>query len=285
MSLPYSRTISSSTTLSPFDFQILVNITDAPITILLAKVSTIASSFASSGININLFSVKFSDINNLSATHNIVFASQDGDTINGQTTLTINVNGSCGCFYLMDDNRWGYANLSSDFGGTGTVTSVGLSLPNILTVSNSPVTSSGTITAVLASQLQNLVFASPNGTAGSPTFRQLLVADISGLQNESIQTLVDGATVTWDVSLGSTALLNISGSRTLVVSNVVAGRYYAIKVKNVSGSSSLALPAASLVVNGGAGVISLTATVNAVDWLSFVFDGVNYNWSYGSNFT
>jgi hypothetical protein len=62
--------------------------------------------------------------------------------------------------------------------GTGTVTSVALTLPNIFTVSGSPVTTSGTLSASLASQSQNLVFASPNGSSGTPTFRSLVSADL-----------------------------------------------------------------------------------------------------------
>lgn len=65
--------------------------------------------------------------------------------------------------------------------GSGTVTSVGLSLPAIFSVTGSPITGAGTLTATLASQLQNLVFASPNGSSGSPTFRALVAADIPSL--------------------------------------------------------------------------------------------------------
>jgi len=63
--------------------------------------------------------------------------------------------------------------------GTGTVTSVGLTLPNIFTVSGSPVISSGSLTATLASQTANRIFASPNGTSGQPTFRSLVSGDIN----------------------------------------------------------------------------------------------------------
>jgi hypothetical protein len=67
-------------------------------------------------------------------------------------------------------------------GGAGTVTSVGLSLPAIFTVSNSPVESAGTLTAVLATQTAGLVFAGPaSGAAAAPTFRQLGYGELSGL--------------------------------------------------------------------------------------------------------
>jgi len=64
-------------------------------------------------------------------------------------------------------------------GSSGTVTSVGLSLPSIFTVSGSPVTSSGTLTAVLATQTANYVLAGPTtGSAAAPTFRALVSGDI-----------------------------------------------------------------------------------------------------------
>lgn len=65
--------------------------------------------------------------------------------------------------------------------GTGTVTSVGLSAPTEFTVGSSPVTTSGTISLAWVSQSQNIVFASPDGTSGTPTFRALVQGDIPAL--------------------------------------------------------------------------------------------------------
>lgn len=59
------------------------------------------------------------------------------------------------------------------------VTSVGLALPSIFTVSNSPVTTTGDLTATLATQAANLVFAGPASTPdAAPTFRSLVYADL-----------------------------------------------------------------------------------------------------------
>ena len=64
-------------------------------------------------------------------------------------------------------------------GGGGTVTSVGLGMPSIFTVSGSPVTTSGTLTANLNTQTANYVFAGPTtGAAATPTFRALVSADL-----------------------------------------------------------------------------------------------------------
>ena len=60
----------------------------------------------------------------------------------------------------------------------GTVTSVGLSLPAMFTVTGSPITGLGTLGATLASQTANYVFAAPAGSAGAPTFRALVTGDL-----------------------------------------------------------------------------------------------------------
>ena len=71
--------------------------------------------------------------------------------------------------------------------GAGTVTSVGLSLPNIFSTSGTPVTSTGTLTGTLATQSANLVFAGPTtGSAAAPTFRSLVAADIPSLDAAKI---------------------------------------------------------------------------------------------------
>jgi len=68
-------------------------------------------------------------------------------------------------------------------GGTGTVTSVGLSIaPTLFSVTGSPVVDHGTLTASLNNQNAHWVFAGPNGdAAGMPGFRQLVVADMPGM--------------------------------------------------------------------------------------------------------
>lgn len=61
----------------------------------------------------------------------------------------------------------------------GTVTSVAMTVPNILSVSGSPITSSGTLALSLANQTANSVFAGPStGSPAAPTFRALVAADI-----------------------------------------------------------------------------------------------------------
>lgn len=71
--------------------------------------------------------------------------------------------------------------------GSGTVTSVGLSLPSVFSVSGSPVVTSGTLAATLAVQSANRVFAGPStGADAAPTFRALVAADIPSLSYQPL---------------------------------------------------------------------------------------------------
>lgn len=86
-------------------------------------------------------------------------------------------------------------------GGGGSVTSVGLSLPSIFTVSNTPVTTSGTLTATLNTQAANSVFAGPSsGSVAAPTFRALVSADIPSLS--SIYLPLAGGTMSGNINMG-----------------------------------------------------------------------------------
>jgi len=96
---------------------------------------------------------------------------------------------SAGIWYILADDLTlaqldlRYAPIST----VGSVTSVGLSLPSIFTVSGSPVTTSGTLTGTLATQTANKIFAGPSsGSAATPTFRTLVSADIPSLTNAQV---------------------------------------------------------------------------------------------------
>jgi len=91
--------------------------------------------------------------------------------------------------------------------GSGSVTSVALSLPSIFSVSGSPVTTSGTLTGTLTTQTANTVFAGPStGSAATPTFRALVSADIPSL---NYVTSVSG-TSPISVTSGYTPTVSIS---------------------------------------------------------------------------
>jgi hypothetical protein len=101
-----------------------------------------------------------------------------GDPTTSWTSLwPANPPGATSLLTMAPDGTMGYQSI----GGGGSVTSVGLALPSIFTVSGSPVTVSGTLSATLASQSANAVFAAPDGSAGTPTFRALVANDIPSL--------------------------------------------------------------------------------------------------------
>lgn len=94
---------------------------------------------------------------------------------------------------------------------SGTVTSVGLSLPAQFSVTNSPVTTSGTLTATWASQTANLIFASPDGSSGVPTFRSIVAADIPTL-NQNTTGSAGSVANALTAGTGLTATATFNGS-------------------------------------------------------------------------
>lgn len=64
-------------------------------------------------------------------------------------------------------------------GGSGSVTSVALTMPGEFTVAGSPITGSGTFAVTKATEVANSIFAGPSsGGAVAPTFRALVTADM-----------------------------------------------------------------------------------------------------------
>lgn len=94
-------------------------------------------------------------------------------------------------------------------GGSGTVTSVAATAPDELTVTGSPITTNGTIGFAWASQLTNLVFASPCGSTGAPTFRALCDSDFPTV-NSNVGSFTS-ANITVDAQGRITAAASGSG--------------------------------------------------------------------------
>lgn len=86
-------------------------------------------------------------------------------------------------------------------GTTGTVTSVGLTVPSIFTATGSPVTTAGNLGFTINNQAAGLVFAGPATGTATPTFRSLVTTDLSNqivtyskIQNVQPQRLLGNST-------------------------------------------------------------------------------------------
>lgn len=80
-------------------------------------------------------------------------------------------------------------------GSSGTVTSVALTVPAELSVSGSPVTTTGTLAVTKATQNANKVWAGPtNGADAQPAFRALVAADIPAIAESGVTSLTTDLT-------------------------------------------------------------------------------------------
>lgn len=91
---------------------------------------------------------------------------------------------------------------------TGTVTSVGLSLPpSLYTISGSPVTGSGTLTGTLINQASGQFWGSPPSSTGTPYFRYIVGSDLA-------LALQAGANITFTPGASSTTISGNAGTLT-----------------------------------------------------------------------
>lgn len=111
---------------------------------------------------------------------------QDGTpTVTPVTTIKVS-NGT------LTDDGGGVVSLAIG-GGSGTVTSVAMTVPAEFSVTGSPITTSGTLAIAKANENANTVWAGPSsGAAAQPTFRALVAADlIDALNTGAAGVLLD----------------------------------------------------------------------------------------------
>lgn len=142
----------------------------------------------------------------------LVFANQRSLAISNNNTVYLKT---------TDNAATGWVALAGG-GGGGTVTSVGLSMPGIFSVSGSPVTGAGTLTASLVNQNANTVWAGPSsGIPAAPAFRSLVAADLAlgasppsgGIQfNDGTNAFIAENDFLFDAASG-TMQIGLAGSR------------------------------------------------------------------------
>lgn len=97
-----------------------------------------------------------------------------------QAPITLTTTGTSGAATLIGNT------LNIPQYPVGTVTSAAMTVPSILSVSGSPITSSGTFAVTLATQVANIVFAGPvSGIGAVPTFRSMVLNDLPSLSNNN----------------------------------------------------------------------------------------------------
>lgn len=144
-------------------------------------------------------------------------------------------------------------------GGSGTVTSVGLSAPSQFTVSGSPVTTSGTLGFAWNNQVANRVLAGPTtGADAAPTFRALVVDDIPGLPPDQIRNFTPERLLGWG------GVVTGGGNGTLITTGtgfVWSGDQLDLST-NLQGWSGVATSAKQDTITPGTGLSFSGATLN-----------------------
>lgn len=133
--------------------------------------------------------------------------------------------------------------LSADSSVLGTVKSVALSMPGIFNVTGSPVTTTGTLTAALASQNSKTFLAGPaSGPADIPAFRAITAGDLPAASNVGlgvVQVQTNGG-----IAISGGSVISIDPTHTIVSFN---GRVGAVTLTSgdvtAAGGAVLASPA------------------------------------------
>lgn len=155
--------------------------------------------------------------------------------------------------FLRADGTWAAAG-----GGSGTVTSVGLSLPiTVFATTGSPVTTSGTLTGTLANQAANFVFSGPTtAPAAQPTFRALVAADLPAVP------LTTGVTGVLPIANGGTnSSTALNNNRVMVSSGGAISEAAAITANRALVSNASGIPVASSVTDTTLAFLDATSSV------------------------
>lgn len=174
-------------------------------------------------------------------------------------------------------------------GGSGTVTSVALTLSSDFVVGGSPVTTAGTITGSFHFQSAGFFFGGPiTAPDATPTWRFIANTDLptaissknftsSTYQNPDIppQTLTDAATVLWNMNSGSTALLTLGSNRAFgSIANLPVNGTGIVKI--IQGGTGLTLTfVTQFKFAGNRTLPTLSSCPGQEDILSVYSDGTN----------
>lgn len=185
--------------------------------------------------------------------------------------------------------------------GSGTVTSVAMSVPTGLSVAGSPVTTSGTLAVTYASGYSIPTDASQSNwttaygwgnhaSAGYITATSTNTLTNKTLTNPTITNYTEttytantSTAITVDLANGTVQILTLTGSPTITMPTATAGKSFVILLKTGSGGYSVTW---STVKWAGGTAPTITTTASKMDMLSFFSDGTNwYGTVLGQNYT
>ena len=186
------------------------------------------------------------------------------------THLQVGGTGTTGTFKFLDGNQSNGYVLTSDANGVGSWAASAGGGGGIVT----GLTTTGT------SGPSTLV----SGTLNVPEY----AGGGGGATIDPYQDEGNVNSITWDVSGTSTNYeATLTGVTTLTMSNVRNGDYGTLIVtQDGTGSRTLSFAGGThKVVNGGGGAPTLTTTAGATDILSFTYNGTNFYWTVGNDYT
>jgi hypothetical protein len=205
------------------------------------------------------FNNKQNALSNASASVSGILTSTDWNTFNGkQNTILLTTTGTSGAATLIGSTL-NIPEYSGGGGGSGTVTSVGLTAPSIFTVSGSPVTTSGTLALTYSGTALPLLNGGTGATTADGALTNLGATAqgklLFGLTNtvtdkfikvntDNTITLLNAADTRSEIGAGIGTVTNVSGTG-------------AISVINNTTTPSISVASAAF---GTAGIVTATGT-------------------------
>lgn len=221
------------------------------------------------GVPVNIGTTNSAGINNSFSKSDHVHSHGTHSVGTNHAAVTITTNG-----FMSSTDKIKLDTISSN----ASVSSVGLSLPSIFSVTNSPVTSSGTLTGSLTTQLQNLIFAAPNGSTGIPTFRSLVENDIPTLSQSKITNLTTDLSNKQPIDATLTALSSFNSNGLIVqtaldtfTSRTITANSSKISILNgngIAGNPSIDVVESNIIISNLNGDLPQSRITNLVTDLS-----------------
>lgn len=165
-----------------------------------------------------------------------------------------------------------------DVNGSGGATTVNVSSLGAKSIKLADGSTNPNSTSLVASQIYVLVY---DGTVFRLSPSTTLPA---------FATVTDASPIAWTLNgavNGTVTLNHATATRALNVSGLTSGTFYSLIVKqDATGGAAMTLGTGCTwkVSNAGAGAIALSAAANAIDVLSFTYDGTNCYASIQNNF-